>query len=166
MVQHQVEVNRKMKNTGNHSALRDEQFMKEALREAQKAFQKGEIPVGAVLVSENQIISRGHNQVELLHDATAHAEIIAITAACEHFSSKYLSGCTLYVTVEPCPMCAGAVAWSQVSGLVYGAKDPKKGYSVFSLKIIGSKIPVKGGVLGDECGRIMKDFFRLRREKS
>ena len=139
---------------------RDENYMRRALNEALQALDKGEVPIGAVVVAANgAIIGRGHNMVETLCDATAHAELQAITAATSTIGGKYLNDCTLYVTVEPCIMCAGAIAWSQVGRVVYGADDPKRGYSRVQGAILHPKTVVERGVLGDECERLMKDFF-------
>lgn len=140
-----------------------EKFMKEALREAANAACEDEVPVGAVIVCRGKIIGKGHNMTERLHDATAHAEMIAITAATEAVGGKYLSDCTLYVTVEPCPMCAGALAWSQIGRIVYGAEDPKRGYSRFTPSLLHPKTEVIKGVLADECSAIVKDFFTAKR---
>ena len=137
----------------------DEYFMKQALIQARTAFEKNEVPVGAVIVFKNKIISKAHNLSETLNDATAHAEMQAITAAANMFGNKYLKDCTLYVTLEPCVMCAGASNWSQIGRIVYGAKDDKKGYSVFNENIILSKTEVIGGVMEQECSEIMSEFF-------
>ena len=142
----------------------DEKYMKEALREAMAAAEEDEGPVGAVIVCKGRIIAKGHNMTERLNDPTAHAEMIAITAATEALGGKYLSGCTLYVTVEPCPMCAGALAWSQISRIVYGASDPKRGCSLFSPSLLHPKTEVCNGILADECGSIVSDFFRNKRQ--
>lgn len=142
----------------------DERYMRKALEEARLAFEVDEIPVGAVVVCGDQIIARGHNLTELLHDVTAHAEMQAITAAAEHLGGKYLDVCTLYVTVEPCIMCAGAIGWSQLGRLVYGASDPKRGYSFFAPKALHPKTKVVSGVLEEECGALMKDFFQRKRK--
>ena len=141
----------------------DEYFMKQALREARNAFDEGEVPVGAVVVCNNQIIARAHNQTELLNDVTAHAEMLALTAASNALGGKYLNDCTLYVTLEPCPMCAGAVAWAQVGRLVYGANDPKRGFMRFGRKMFHPKTKIKLGVLKDDCSLLLKDFFQWRR---
>ena len=141
----------------------DEKYMREALREAHAALSDGEIPIGAVVVWKGHIIGRGHNQTEQLHDATAHAEMIAITAATQAMGSKYLADCTLYVTVEPCPMCAGAMAWSQVGSVVYGAPDPRRGFSIFQPSLLHPKTLVSGGVLADECSELMVEFFKGKR---
>ena len=142
----------------------DERYMRKALEEARLAFEADEIPVGAVVVCGNQIIARGHNLTELLHDVTAHAEMQAITAAAEHLGGKYLDVCTLYVTVEPCIMCAGAIGWSQLGRLVYGASDPKRGYSFFAPKALHPKTKVVSGVLEEECAALMKEFFQRKRK--
>ena len=142
----------------------DEKFMTMALHEAQLAFDQGEIPVGCVIVADNQIIGRGHNLTQLLHDVTAHAEMQAITAAAEALNGKYLQGCTLYVTVEPCIMCAGAIGWAQISRVVYGASDPKRGFQTFAPQALHPKCTVTTGVLADECQALMQQFFQLKRK--
>lgn len=141
----------------------DEKYMKEAIREALVAAQEDEVPVGAVIVCRDKVIARGHNMTERLNDPTAHAEMIAITAATEAVGGKYLSGCTLYVTVEPCPMCAGALAWTQISRVVYGALDPKRGFSLYSPVLLHPRTEVTAGILAEECGKIVSDFFREKR---
>ena len=141
----------------------DEKFMREALREAHLAAEDGEIPIGAVMVWKGRIIGRGHNQTERLHDTTAHAEMLAITAASETMGGKYLTDCTLYVTVEPCPMCAGALAWSQVGRIVYGAPDQRRGFSLFSPSLLHPRTEAVGGILQEECVQLMLDFFRDKR---
>ncbi len=141
----------------------DEKYMNLALYEAQLAYEQGEIPVGCVIVADNQVIGRGHNLTQLLHDVTAHAEMQAITAATETLGGKYLQGCTLYVTVEPCIMCAGAIGWAQVSRLVYGASDPKRGYQTFAPKALHPKCIVTAGVLANECQKIIQEFFQAKR---
>lgn len=141
----------------------DERFMREALLEAKASLAEGEIPIGAVVVCKGRIIGRGHNMTERLNDPTAHAEMIAITAATEAIGGKYLTDCTLYVTVEPCPMCAGALNWAQISRIVYGASDPKRGSTLFSPSLFHPKTEVAGGVLADECGSLMKEFFKEKR---
>ena len=141
----------------------DVQFMREALREAQAAQAAGAIPIGAVVVWKNRIIGRGHNQTERLHDTTAHAEMIAVTAATEAMGGKYLNDCTLYVTVEPCPMCAGALAWAQIGRIVYGAPDQRRGFSLFSPSLLHPRTEVTGGVLQEDCAARMLEFFRSRR---
>ena len=141
----------------------DERYMRKALEEARRAFDADEIPVGAVVVCGDQIIARGHNLTEMLHDVTAHAEMQAITAAAEHLGGKYLDVCTLYVTVEPCIMCAGAIGWSQLGRLVYGASDPKRGYSFCAPQALHPKTKVVSGVLEEECAALMKEFFQHKR---
>ena len=141
----------------------DEKFMRLALNEAQKAFNGQEVPVGAVVVADGTVIGRGHNLVETLSDPTAHAEMQALTAAASTLGGKYLQNCTLYVTVEPCIMCAGAIGWAQVSRVVWGADDPKKGYRCYSETVFHPKTTVTRGVLRAECERLMSSFFaRLR----
>ncbi len=142
----------------------DEKFMKDALREAVAAAAEDEVPIGAVIVCCGRIIGKGHNMTERLNDPTAHAEMIAITAATEAIGGKYLNDCTLYVTVEPCPMCAGALAWSQIGRVVYGASDPKRGFSQFSPSLMHPKTAVVSGVLEDECGSLVSNFFRNKRK--
>ena len=141
----------------------DVKYMKAALAEAEKAFAVGEIPIGAVVVCNGAIIARCHNLTETLNDVTAHAEMQAITSAADYLGGKYLDECTLYVTVEPCPMCAGALAWSQIGRVVYGASDPKRGFSQFSPSLMHPKTEVISGILADECGEIVTDFFRSKR---
>ncbi|MBP5675756.1 MAG: nucleoside deaminase [Bacteroidales bacterium] len=141
----------------------DERMMREALKEAQAAMTAGEIPIGAVVSWKGRIIGRGHNMTEKLHDTTAHAEMLAITAATEAMGGKYLTDCTLYVTVEPCPMCAGALAWSQISRIVYGAPDPRRGYSLFSPSLLHPRTVATGGVLQEECSALMMEFFKSKR---
>ena len=142
---------------------RKEQFMRAALAEAQKASDKQEVPIGAVVVCNDVIIARGHNLTETLRDPTAHAEMQAITAATDWLGGKYLTGCTIYVTIEPCGMCAGAIGWSQASALVYGAPDEKKGYTTVSGTLLHPKTRVEAGVLEDECRELLTKFFRSRR---
>ena len=144
----------------------DTYFMQHALREAQEAFATQEVPVGAVLVSQDQIIARGHNSVELLQDVTAHAEMIAITSAMQHLGSKYLPECTLYVTLEPCPMCAGALKWSQIGRIVYGASDDKSGFMRFGKNMLHPGVQLEFGVLYDECSNLLKEFFTEKRRIS
>ena len=141
----------------------DEYFMKKALAEAKTAFSKGEVPVGAVVVAENRIIARAHNLTELLNDVTAHAEMQAITAAANTLGGKYLDRCTLYVTIEPCVMCAGAIAWAQVGKLVFGASDEKRGYRRYSPEALHPKTEVVEGVLNEECAALMREFFAGKR---
>ena len=140
----------------------DEYFMKKALQEAYTAFDKDEIPVGAIVVINNRIIAKSHNLTELLNDVTAHAEMQAITASANFLGGKYLTNCTLYVTLEPCQMCAGAVYWSQISKIVFGASDPRRGFTKMGTQLHPKTIIVSG-VLKDECGDLMKDFFRKKR---
>lgn len=134
-----------------------------ALNEARRAFDEGEIPVGAVVVCDGNVIGRGHNMTEQLNDVTAHAEMVAITSATQTLGGKYLPDCTLYVTVEPCLMCAGAIAWSQIGRIVYGAADVKRGYSTYTDHPFHPRATVTSGVRADECARLMKDFFAKRR---
>lgn len=143
---------------------RDEQFMREALREAHAAEAAGEIPIGAVIVWRDRIIAKGHNLTETLHDATAHAEMLAITSATEAMGGKYLNECTLYVTVEPCPMCAGALNWSQIGRIVYGASDPKRGCSLFSPSLHHPRTQITSGILADACAAPVTAFFKARRK--
>lgn len=141
----------------------DETFMRKALAEAQAAFEEGEIPVGAVVVCQGSIISRAHNLTETLTDVTAHAEMQAITAAANALGGKYLTDCTLYVTVEPCPMCAGAIGWAQIPRIVYGASDEKRGFNKFAPNVLHPKATVTSGILEEECRALMQDFFKSRR---
>lgn len=141
----------------------DTYYMKQALMEAEKAAEQGEVPVGAVVVCRDRIIARAHNLTETLNDVTAHAEMQAITAAANYLGGKYLSDCTLYVTVEPCVMCAGAIAWSQMEKLVFGASDEKRGYQRYAPQALHPKTVVSQGVMADECAALMKVFFKNRR---
>lgn len=141
----------------------DEKYMRQALLEARKALAEDEIPIGAVVVANGTIIGRGHNLTETLHDVTAHAEMQAITAAEEYLGGKYLDKCTLYVTVEPCIMCAGAIGWSQMGRIVFGASDPKRGYQTYAPKAFHPKAQTVGGVLEEESSQLMKDFFKSKR---
>ena len=141
----------------------DDYFMRQALEQARLAAAEGEIPVGAVVVANERIIARGHNQTERLNDVTAHAEVIALTAAANYLGDKYLHDCTLYVTLEPCPMCAGALAWSQVSRVVYGASDDKRGFMRFGREMLHPKTRLQYGVLHEACGNLMTSFFASRR---
>ena len=142
---------------------RDVRYMRMALAEAREAFDKGEIPIGAVVVCQERIIARGHNLTELLHDVTAHAEMQVITSAANLLGGKYLTGCTLYVTVEPCVMCAGAIGWAQLSRIVYGASDEKRGYTRYAPRALHPKCCVTAGVLEKECREMMQEFFRGKR---
>jgi tRNA(adenine34) deaminase len=140
-------------------------FMHAALREAQQAMDEDEVPVGAVLVASGQIIARGHNMSERLHDATAHAEMIALTSGSEYLGSKYLNDCTLFVTLEPCAMCAAAGAWSQLGGLVFGASDPQKGFrQMAGSALLHPKTRLTGGILSDESEKLLKEFFSRKRK--
>ena len=141
----------------------DEKFMRMALSEAESACEAGEVPIGCVVVSRGRIISRGHNLTETLHDVTTHAEMQAITAAANSLGGKYLQGCTLYVTVEPCVMCAGAIGWAQLSRLVYGASDEKRGYSRFAPQALHPRCEVRAGVMEAECREIIQRFFKEKR---
>ncbi len=142
----------------------DRYFMKLALDEGMKAMQAGEIPIGGVLVSNHQLLARAHNQTELLQDITAHAEILCVTAASQFLQSKYLKECTLYVTLEPCPMCAGALRWAQLGRLVYAAEDLKMGYMRYGSGMLHPKTKVEYGLMEEESSRLLKDFFAIRRE--
>lgn len=142
----------------------DEFFMREALKEAQKAFDDGEVPVGAVVVAKNRIIARAHNQTERLTDATAHAEMIAITSATNYLGAKYLVDCAIYVTLEPCVMCAGALNWSQISRVVYGASDLLKGFSTINSPLLHPKTQIVKGIKADECKGLLERFFERLRE--
>lgn len=146
------------------SVFSDEYFMKQALQQAKLAFQVGEVPIGAVVVSEGQIIGKGYNQVELLGDATAHAEMIAISAAATFLGAKFLDECTLYVTVEPCPMCAGALYWSRLQKVVFGANEPKFGFHSRELPLLHPKTTLIGGVMETECRELMQSFFLAKRK--
>ncbi len=145
------------------SVYDDNYYMKMALREAEIAAEKGEVPVGAVVVSHNKIIGRGHNQTEQLHDVTAHAEIIALTAAENYLQNKYLNDCTLYVTLEPCVMCAGALYWAQLHRLVYGAPDEKRGFMRFGKMLLHPKTKIEFGIMMEECSLVLKSFFQEKR---
>ncbi len=150
--------------TDQQQAKIDEQYMRKALAEAEAALREGEIPIGAVVVAGGRIIARGHNLTETLRDVTAHAEMQAITSAANELGGKYLSDCTLYVTVEPCVMCAGAIGWAQIRRIVYGAPDEKRGYRRYAPQALHPKATVVAGVLAAECRQIMQDFFRERRQ--
>lgn len=148
-----------------------EQWMKHALREAERAYNNDEVPVGAVIVHQNKIIAKGYNQIEMMRDPTAHAEMIALTAAAAHLENKFLKDCTLYVTMEPCPMCAGALVLSKIPTIVFGCYDPKMGAGGSVMNILENKkfnhsVHVIGGVLDAECSSILKDFFAKKREKA
>ncbi len=142
----------------------DNQYMQMALEQARAAGERNEIPIGAVVVCKGRVIARAHNLTETLNDPTAHAEMQAITAATEYLGGKYLTDCTLYVTVEPCPMCAAALAWAQIPRIVYGADDPKRGYSLFSPSLLHPRTKVTKGVLAAECSTLMTEFFKARRK--
>jgi len=144
--------------------MTDEDYMQKALAEARRAAEEGEIPVGAVVVCDGRIIARAHNLTETLNDVTAHAEMQAVTAAADALGGKYLDVCTLYVTLEPCVMCAGALGWAQLGRLVYGASDAKRGYKAFSPEALHPKTEVVEGVLAEECGTLIKDFFKRKRK--
>ena len=142
----------------------DELYMQQALCEARAAFDEGEIPIGAVIVCNGQIVARAHNNTERLHDVTAHAEMVAFTAAANTLGSKYLPDCTLYVTVEPCAMCAGAAGWTQIGRIVYGASDPKRGFSRLGREMLHPKTTVEGGLMKEECEELLKRFFQQKRQ--
>jgi len=141
-----------------------EKFMREALKEAREALSKNEVPVGAVVVCGNRVIARAHNLTEMLNDPTAHAEMQAITAATHALGGKYLNDCTLYVTLEPCVMCAGAFYWSQIGKIIYGADDPKRGYTLIEKNLLHPKTMVEKGLLADECGQLLVEFFKKKRK--
>ena len=143
--------------------MNDEYFMKRAFDEARQALSKGEIPIGAVVVCHDRIIARAHNLTETLCDVTAHAEMQAITMAANELGGKYLTDCTLYVTVEPCTMCAGAIGWAQLPRIVYGAPDPKRGFRDYAPRALHPKAQAIGGILEDDCRQLMQDFFRQKR---
>ena len=147
------------------SVYSPERYMKEAFRQAQIAYEQGEVPVGAVVVAKNRIIARAHNQVELLKDPTAHAEILAITAAAEFLGNKYLEECTMYVTLEPCVMCAGALNWAQIDTIYYGASDKKRGFSLLGKHILHPKTKINTGIMEHECQKLLEDFFKNLREE-
>lgn len=144
--------------------LNDEYFMRAALTEAKNAFEADEVPVGAIVVCKNRLIARGHNMTEKLNDVTAHAEMLALTAASDFLNSKFLEECTLYVTLEPCVMCAGALFWSRPGRIVYGAIDPVRGYSLVKTPLFHPKTVVNSGILAEECGELLKEFFRKKRD--
>lgn len=141
----------------------DTYFMKQAYQEAMTAYEKGEVPVGAVITCKSKIIARGHNQTELLGDVTAHAEIIAITAAAAFLDNKYLNDCTIYITLEPCIMCAGALYWSQIDRVVFAAQDDKRGFMRHGKELLHPRTKLEFGIMMDECSQLMKDFFSERR---
>lgn len=141
----------------------EEYFMNEALKEAHKAFEQDEVPVGAIVVSNQRIIARGYNMTEQLGDVTAHAEMIALTSASNSLGSKYLDECTLYVTLEPCLMCASALKWAQLGRLVFGASDEKSGYHLVESPVLHPKTKISFGILEEECGKLLKEFFRMKR---
>ncbi len=141
----------------------DIKYMREALAQARQAGEQGEIPIGAVIVCGGRVIARAHNLTETLNDPTAHAEMLSITAATDYLGGKYLSECTIYVTVEPCPMCAAALAWAQIGRIVYGAADPKRGFSLFTPSLLHPRTTVQQGILADECGTLVSEFFKARR---
>ena len=141
----------------------DKRYMQMALAQASEAASEDEVPIGAVIVCRGRIIGNGHNMTERLKDPTAHAEMIALTSATQAMGGKYLNDCTLYVTVEPCPMCAAALCWAQIGRIVYGAADPKRGYSLFTPSLLHPKTEVTSGVLGDECSKIVTDYFKSKR---
>ena len=144
-------------------SMDDERYMQMALEEARKALDAGEVPIGAVVVCKGRVIARSHNLTETLTDPTAHAEMQAITMATDFLGGKYLTDCALYVTVEPCPMCAAALAWAQIPRIVYGADDPRRGYSLFSPSLLHPRTQVIKGILAADCATLMKDFFKARR---
>ena len=149
--------------TAEEQQKKDEQYMRKALFEAQQALKEGETPIGAVVVCNDHVIARAHNLTETLHDVTAHAEMQAITIAANELGGKYLTDCTLYVTIEPCTMCAGALGWSQISRIVYGAEDEKRGYQLYALHALHPKTTVTKGILEEECRALVRDFFKNKR---
>lgn len=146
------------------TAFSDDSFMKEALKEARKAFDADEVPIGAIIVCNNKIIARAHNYTERLNDVTAHAEMQAFTSAANHLGGKYLTECTLYVTLEPCPMCAGASYWTQIKKIVFAARDEKRGYALYSDKLLHPSTEIIGGIMEQEAKKILKDFFKKKRK--
>ena len=150
-------------NNISNQLYSDEYFLKEAIKEAKVALEKDEVPVGAVVVISNKIIARSHNLIETLNDATAHAEMQALTSAQNYINGKYLTECTLYVTLEPCIMCAGALFWTQLGRLVYGASDPKRGFNNSQSKILHPSTKIKEGVVDSECSALLKSFFKTKR---
>lgn len=147
------------------SVYSPERYMKEAFKQAQTAYEKGEVPVGAIVVVNNRIIARAYNQVEMLNDPTAHAEILAITAAAEFLGSKYLEDCTMYVTLEPCVMCAGAINWAHIDTIFYGASDEKRGFSLIGKNILHQKTKIHTGIMASDSQKLMEDFFKKLREE-
>lgn len=141
----------------------DAHFMRQALQQAEQALEEGEIPIGAVIVSQYRIIGKGYNQTERLQDPTAHAELLAITAACDHLGSKYLPDCTLFVTIEPCAMCAGALRWAQIGRVVFGASEPKSGCQQYSPSLLHPRTEIAGGIMAADCAALMQAFFQRRR---
>jgi tRNA(adenine34) deaminase len=141
----------------------DDYFMREALKQAQLAYEEDEIPIGAVIVADNRVIAKAHNLTERLNDVTAHAEMQAFTSAANYLGGKYLMDCTLYVTLEPCTMCAGASYWAQIGKIVYGAKDEKRGFSLLNVAVLHPKTIIKGGVMEKECGELLVSFFKKKR---
>ena len=154
---------KKNRNFAPKKMEKDEKYMKLALDEARRAYSEGEIPIGAVIVCQDRVVARAHNLTETLCDVTAHAEMQAITAAANTLGGKYLTDCTLYVTVEPCPMCAGALGWAQVSRVVYGCGDEKRGYRLYAPRVLHPKTETTSGVMEEECRQLMQDFFRQKR---
>lgn len=152
-----------MKKQTVYTLFSDEYFMNEALKEANKALERDEVPIGAVVVIENRIIARAHNLTETLHDVTAHAEMQAFTAASDYLGGKYLKECILYVTLEPCTMCAGAAFWAQIGKLVYGADDPKRGYRLIHERLLHPKTEVVSGILSEQSTNLLKKFFKMKR---
>lgn len=152
-----------MERFSSTSGQVEEKYMKMALEEAAAAASEDEVPVGAVIVSRGRIVGKGHNMTERLNDPTAHAEMIAITAATEALGGKYLNDCELYVTVEPCPMCAAALNWAQIGKLVYGAGDPKRGFTLFSPSLLHPKTIVRSGIMEEECSTLMTEYFKNKR---
>ena len=146
------------------SLFTDEYFMKQALQEARVAYEEDEVPIGAIVVCNNTVVAKAHNMTEKLNDATAHAEMIAITSATEYLGNKYLKDCTLYVTLEPCAMCSGASSWTQIGKIVYGASDPKGGYLKFSPSVLHPKTKVVHGILAEEAKVLMQDYFKNKRK--
>ena len=149
--------------TAEEQKEKDEKYMRLALDEARQAFDEGEIPIGAVVVCKDRVIARAHNLTETLTDVTAHAEMQAITMAANQLGGKYLTDCTLYVTVEPCPMCAGALGWAQVPRIVFGCADPKRGFRDYAPRVLHPKAQCTGGILADDCSLLMQEFFKQKR---